>query len=66
MESPSLERFKSCVDVALGDTMALAALGEQLDSVVSEGFSNINDSMILCFPSPWQKFLLFLSALLHF
>lgn len=66
MEFPSLEGLKSLVDVALGDRVALAVLGEQLDSMVSEDFSTINDSMILCFLSPWQKFLLILGALLHF
>lgn len=38
MELPSLQGFKSHVDVALGDTVALAGQGEQLDSF-SEGFS---------------------------
>lgn len=63
MESPAPEGFKSLMDVAAGDMVALAVLGEQLDSMVSEGFSNVNDSMILCLFSPWQKFLLILSAL---
>lgn len=41
VKSPSPEGFKSPVDVALGDMVALVVLGERLDSVTLEAFSNL-------------------------
>jgi len=43
-ESPSLEVFKRRVDLALGSVVGLAVLGLQLDSMILEVFSNLNDS----------------------
>lgn len=48
VESPFLEGFNRCVHVALGLVMALAELGEQLDLMMMESFSHLNDSVILC------------------
>jgi len=46
VESPSLEVFKSRVDVALRDVV----IGHRGDGLVVQfiGLSNLNDSMILC------------------
>ena len=47
--SPSLGVFKNCRDVALGDVVnGHGEDGLGLDFVLSEVFSNLNDSMILC------------------
>ena len=46
VESPSLEVFQSHVDVALRDVgSGHGVMGCWLDSVVSEVFSNLNDSL---------------------
>ena len=48
MELPSLEVFQSRVDVALRMwSVGMVGMGWQLDQVILELFSNLNDSMIL-------------------
>ena len=48
MESPPLEVFKSCVDVALrGVVSGRGVMGWWLDWVISEVFSSLKDSMIV-------------------
>lgn len=49
VESPSLELFENlcrCGTCGHGFVVGLAMLGEQLDSMILEGFSNLNYSMI--------------------
>ena len=47
VESPSLEVFKSCVDVALRDVgSGHGGGGLGLDWMILEVFSNLNDSVI--------------------
>ena len=50
MKSLSLEALKSCVDASLRDTvegaMVVVVVGGQLDWMILELFSNLNDSMI--------------------
>lgn len=45
-EFSSLVGFHRCENVALGDMTDLGVLGEQLDLMILEHFSNLNDSMI--------------------
>lgn len=48
VESSFLRSFKTCVDVVHGDMLVvLAVLGGWLDFMMSESFSNLNDSVIL-------------------
>ena len=44
MDSPSLEVFRSCGDVALRDVVVM---GQQLDLMILLVFSNLNDSMLI-------------------
>ena len=47
MESPSLEVFKNCADVALRDGVSgHGGAGLELDLVILEDFSNLYDSVI--------------------
>lgn len=50
VESPSLERLKSRVDVVPGDMVShgLGSAGGQWHSLISEGFSSLSNSVILC------------------
>ena len=47
VESPSLEVFKNCADVALRDVVSgHGGAGLELDLVILEDFSNLYDSVI--------------------
>jgi len=46
VESPSLEVFKGCVDVALRDLVDLVVLGLWLDVMILKVFPNLNNSVI--------------------
>jgi len=54
MESPTLEVFQSCGDVALGDVVS-GHIGLGLDSVILGVFSNLNDAVISCRYCPQLK-----------
>mgnify|MGYP001862756881 FL=1 len=45
MESPSLDMFKNCGDVALWDAVGGHGRGGWLDWMILVVFSNLNDSM---------------------
>lgn len=49
VELPSLEVLKKCVHVALGTWFSgnMIVIGSRLDLMISEVFSNLNDSMSL-------------------